>query len=545
MAIPGAFAPVEIDSKLLVDGGMANNMAVDVAKQMGADVVIAVNIGTPLSTRKDLDSFLGIIDQLTNIMTNRNVSAQISILGPTDTLLTPDMGAVTTASFDKMGEAIEIGARAARDVSDRLSHYSVSEDAYRAIREQQLNKARPLGNIEFVKMEQKSVMGSGLFFDAITTSASNVMNKDVLAYDIFELYKRGDFKDIDFTVIEENGKQGLLIKTKEKTETAHTIDLGLELSGTAQRDNNYRLVTRYQASNLNRLGAEWKNELWLGQRTRVFSEFYQPLNPYTWHLFLAPALEYKHYPVDQYLSYTDTNAIARYQITRTQAALDLGLQMGEYGETRFGYQRGTAKSELQTGTSQLTREEVDDGAYRVIMRFDQLDNPFFPRQGSLLAARYLYGRVHLGSDEDYESVETTMVKPFSLGNHTILLRGRWDTNFDSSNSLTKVFFLGGLFNLSGLNQDQVYGSNVALGEIIYFARVLKLSKLVGSAIYAGASFEAGNAWNTRSDVSSGDLIYAGSVFLGIDSNIGPIYIGIGHSEGNMTAVYFSLGAKQF
>ncbi len=92
MAIPGAFAPVEIDSKLLVDGGMANNMAVDVAKQMGADVVIAVNIGTPLSTRENLDSFLGIIDQITNIMTNRNVAAQISILGPNDTLLTPEHG---------------------------------------------------------------------------------------------------------------------------------------------------------------------------------------------------------------------------------------------------------------------------------------------------------------------------------------------------------------------------------------------------------------------------------------------------------------------
>jgi len=545
MAIPGAFAPVEIDSKLLVDGGMANNMAIDVAKQMGADFVIAVNIGTPLSTRESLDSFLGIIDQITNIMTNRNVSAQISILGPTDTLLTPNMGAVTTASFDKMGEAIEIGARAARDVSDRLSRYSVSEDAYRTIREQQLRKAKPLGKIEFMKTDEKSVYGSGYLFNAITKGASKVMNKDVLAYDIFELYKRGDFEDIDFTLIEEDGKQGVLIKTKKQEKTSHTIDLGLELSGTFQRDNSFRVLARYQASNLNGLGGQWKNEAWMGQSNRFFTEFYQPLNPFPWHFFIAPYGEYRNYPVDLYLNYKDTNAVAQYRIARTNAGVDLGFQMGGYGETRFGYLRGTAKSNLQTGTPTLPNQKNDEGAYRVAMKFDQLDSPFFPRQGSLLSANYTYGREHLGSDEDYESVQTLMAKPFSFGDHTILLRGRFDTNFDSTRSLARGSFLGGFLNLSGLNKDQIFGNTNALGEVIYFARILKLSTLVGSAMYAGASFEAGNAWMKRSDVSSGDLIYAGSVFLGIDSNIGPIYIGLGHAEGNMTAIYFSLGAKQF
>jgi NTE family protein len=545
MAIPGAFAPVEIDGKLLVDGGVANNMAVDVAKQMGADVVIAVNIGTPMSTREQLDSFLGIIDQITNILTNRNVEAQIRILGPGDTLLTPELGTISTASFEKMGEAIEIGAKTARDAQNGLSRYSISGDAYRTIREQQLRKARPVGKIDFVRMDQESVRGSGLLFNVITKSASSVMKKDVLAYDIFELYKRGDFEDIDFELIEENGKQGLLIKAKEQKKTSHTIDMGLELSGTIQRENSFRVVARYQASNLNRLGAQWRNEIWVGDRSRVFSEFYQPLNPYTWHFFLAPVVEYQNYPVNLFLNSTDTNAIARYKITKTHAGLDLGLQMGEYGETRFGYLRGTEKSDLETGISLMPELDIDDGAYRVTLRLDQLDSPFFPRQGTLLSATYLYGREHLGSNEDYESVKTTLVKPFSYGNHTILLRGRWDTNFDSTRSLARGFFLGGLFNLSGLNLDQVYGNTIALGEVIYMARILKLSKLVGSAIYAGASFEAGNAWLRRSSISSNDLIYAGSVFIGIDSNIGPIYIGLGHAEGNMTALYFSLGARQY
>jgi len=545
MAIPGAFAPVQIDGKLLVDGGVTNNMAVDVAKQMGADVVIAVNIGTPLSTRENLDNFLGVVDQITNILTNRNVQAQISILGPHDTLLTPELGTVTTSSFEKMGEAIEIGAKTARDAKDTLISYSVSEDEYRAIREQQLKKAKPLGKIEFVKMDQKSVPGSGLIMKLITKSANNVTKKDVLAYNIFELYKRGDFEDIDFDLVEENGKQGLLIKAKEQKETEHTIELGMELASTFERDNSWRLLARYQASRLNRLGGQWRNEVWLGQSNRFSTEFYQPLNPYIWHLFIAPSFEYQNYPVDLYLNYTDTNALAQYRVTKANAGMDLGLQMGEYGETRFGYVRGTAKSRLQTGTPELPNQDNDNGAYRIAIRFDQLDSPFIPRQGSMLSANYLYGREHLESDEDYESVQTLMVKPFSYGDHTILLRGRWDTNFDSTRSLSRGFFLGGLFNLSGLNQNQIFGNTVALGDVIYFARVLKFSKLIGSAMYAGASFEAGNAWRRRSDVSSQDIIYAGSIFVAIDSNIGPIYIGFGHAEGGMNALYFSLGSRSF
>jgi NTE family protein len=225
--------------------------------------------------------------------------------------------------------------------------------------------------------------------------------------------------------------------------------------------------------------------------------------------------------------------------------MDIGVQMGEYGETRFGYLKGKTKSSLETGLPQLPDQENDDGAYRVALRFDQLDSPFFPRHGGLLSAQYLYGREKLGSDDNYESVQTIIAKPFSYGRHTILLRGRWDTNFDSAGSLARGFFLGGLFNLSGLNKDQLYGNHLALAEMVYFAKIMKLSKFLRSDLYAGASFEAGNAWLRSSDVNSNDTIYAGSIFVGLDSNIGPIYIGFGHAEGGKHAFYFSLGAKQF
>jgi NTE family protein len=545
MAVPGVFAPVEIDGKLLVDGGVTQNLAVEAAKNMGADVVIAVNIGTPLSTRDEIESFLGVVGQLSNILTNRNVAEQISILGPQDTLIAPELGAVTTASFDKMDEAIEIGANAARGAREDLIRYSVGEDEYQAIRDQQLMKARTVKKIEFVKVDQQSVVGSGIIMKMITKSAQNILKKDVLAYDIFELYKQGNFEDIDFTIVEEDGKQGILINAKKQNKAVNTLEVGMEAAGTVQKDNSFLLVARHTASMLNSLGAQWRNEIWIGQYTLLSSEFYQPLSPYTWHMFLEPRAEYFSYPVDLYVDYTDDHATARYSVKRLNAGLDIGLQMGEYGEARFGYMNGKAEYSLDTGSSLLPDSKNDDGAMRASLVFDRLDSPFFPRHGSFLSAQYLYGRERLGSDYDYGLLRTSIVKPFSFGMHTILFRGMWETNFDSTEALDKGFFLGGLFKLSGFNMNQLYGRHVGLAEMIYFARIAKLPTLLGSDLYAGASFEAGNAWMRSSEISTSDTIYAGSLFVSMDTRIGPIYLGYGHAESNSNAVYFSIGAKIF
>lgn len=545
MAIPAVFSPVEIDDKLLVDGGVANNMAVDVAKAMGADVVIAVNIGTPLGARKDLDNFLGIINQITNILTNRNVEAQIKILGPTDTLLVPELGTISSGSFDRMSEAIDIGEKTALTARPGLIKYSMDADEYKAFRARQFKKVRPMGKIEFVKMEQQSVPGSGFLLNIVTRGADTVLKKDVMTYDIFQFYKRGDFEDVDFQLVEEDGKQGLLVKTKKQERAKNVVDVGLELVGTAQRDNQFLVVLRHTATNLTRLGAEWKNELWLGQTSRFFTEFYQPVNPSAWHFFVAPCFEYKDFPVDLYQDYTDTKSIAQYRVRETNAGIDLGLQMGEYGETRFGYLRGNNSTSLETGDPVYPDRDFDNGALKAALKFDQLDSPFFPTEGSLLTARYLYGREALGDEENYHSMDAILMKPFTYGRHTLILRGRRATNFNSTDLISRGFFTGGLFNLSGLNIYQVQGNELALGEAIYMVKVKRLSPLVGRNLYAGVSFEAGNAWRERSDMSTGDLIYAGSVFIGVDSSIGPIYIGFGHAEGGQNALYFSLGARQY
>ena len=130
MSVPAAIEPVRLDDKLLVDGGLTNNLPIDVARAMGADVIIAVNLGTPLMKPDQLTSVLGVTGQMVNILTEQNVQASLASLKPSDILVLPELGDFSAADFDHLPTTIPIGEAAARKVADRLAAYSVPKAEY-------------------------------------------------------------------------------------------------------------------------------------------------------------------------------------------------------------------------------------------------------------------------------------------------------------------------------------------------------------------------------------------------------------------------------
>jgi len=538
MAIPVAFAPVEIDGRLLADGGMSGNLPVDVARRMGADVVIAVNIGTPLSTREQLDNFLAITNQSIGFLTNQNVDEQLKTLLPSDILITPDLGDLTTGSFIRMYEAVEIGRKAAQDTAEKLSTYSLTEKEYRTFRQQQLKLSRRPDKIEFIEIRKEEILSAHILSGYLKRSMEKAQGKspeaEVLARDIFEISKRADLENIDFQLVEKDGKKGLILELREKQHVQHNIEVGLQLSNDFEGNSSYDTLIEYTLTRINRLGAEWKNTFRFGQRRKIFTEFYQPLETSVWRLFVAPYVEYDATP---FYLYVNDERIAEYQRKDLFGGVDLGLQFAEYGEFRLGLLKGRTEVERTTGEPTLPENTFDIGTYKARLVFDRLDNPGFPKKGLLLHATYLAGREHLGSDENYDVLKALFVNPISIGRNTLIPRIRWESALKRPDEFNQSFFLGGLFDLS----NQLYGQHVVLGELIYMFRLLK-NKVFGNDLYAGASIEAGNAWEKRSQASTGDLIYAGSVFLGADSIIGPIYLAFGHTDEGDNAAYFYIGA---
>jgi NTE family protein len=144
MSVPGAFAPQEIDGRLLVDGGLVRNLGVDIARGLGAQRVIAVNLGTTLMPREQVQSLVGVTAQMINILTDQNVNASLAQLGPQDLLITPQLGDYSAANFKEAWTTVEIGERAARQVAERLATFGIAEDAWQAWRASRLPPRTPV-----------------------------------------------------------------------------------------------------------------------------------------------------------------------------------------------------------------------------------------------------------------------------------------------------------------------------------------------------------------------------------------------------------------
>jgi NTE family protein len=538
MAIPGVFIPVEIDGRLLVDGGVARNLPVDVVRAMGADVVIAINIGTPLNKRDELDNFFAIAGQTTGFLTNRNTDAQIRTLQEGDLLITPDLGDIATASFTRMDDAVKVGRKAAGKAAAELSRYSVSEDFYQEIRSRQLKRSTRVGEIYFVDARQEKILRTTFLPGRLKKTLDKPLEPEDLAREIFEIYNRAEFKDIDFKLIERDGKPGIELYPVEKARIQHHFELGFQLNNDLEGNTSHDILIDYYLTQINNLDTEWKNTFRLGNQRQIFSEIYQPLNTSGWRYFLAPYVRYDSVSV---FLFEDSEKRAEYRIIERTGGLDLGLQLQQYGEVRLGMLRGKFRNKLDVGEQTLPENAFDNGAYKAAIVVDQIDNTSFPRSGLLFDSTFFAGRTSLGADEKYNLVKTTLVKPIAFDRSTIIFKGRWDSVLSSTREFNNPFFLGGLFDLSGLAPNQLHGKQLVLGEVIYFFKLLK-KKVFGNDLYVGASYEAGNVWDRRSDVSSRDLINAGSIFLGAASLIGPVYFGFGHAEGDNNAVYLYIGA---
>ena len=156
LAVPAAFDPVEIDGRLLVDGGLANNVPVSVARSMGADVFIVVNVGSGLFKRDEIHSALDVTAQLTNFLFTLNTEQQLATLGPSDVLIVPPLGDFSGGDFEHAADAIPIGESAAREASDALRRYSVSEEDYARYLASRDRARSGVPQIDFVRTENQS-----------------------------------------------------------------------------------------------------------------------------------------------------------------------------------------------------------------------------------------------------------------------------------------------------------------------------------------------------------------------------------------------------
>ncbi|MEZ1324164.1 patatin-like phospholipase family protein [Pseudomonas fluorescens] len=536
MSIPAVFAPVELDGRLLVDGGMTDNIPLDVAREMGVDVAIVVDIGTPLRNRKQLTTVVDVLNQSITLMTRSNSEEQLAALKSSDVLIQPALAAFGVTDFGKAQEMIDAGYRATRILDARLAQLKPVES-----QDAELNAARSPGQrtpvITAIRVENDSKVDDDIIRYYIRQHIGEPLDLGRLHSDMGTLYGLDYFEQVQYRVVHKGQDHTLVISARGKRSGTDYLRVGLNLSDDMRGDSAFNLGASYRINGINRLGAEWLTRAQIGDKQELYTEFYQPLDVGS-RYFVAPYASFEAQNVEAVL---DNDPIAQYRVERYGFGLNFGRQIGNNGEVRFGVGEAWGKADVRIGDQDLPSENFNEGFYALKYSYDSLDNVYFPHEGKDVSLTLMQFEPGLGSDTRYRQWDLKIDKAMSRGPDTLILGGRYGRTLNDANVVTSSFLLGGARQLSGFREDAISGQNISLMRAVYYRRLTPRSYLpLDFPLYAGASLERGRAWNNDNEFDSG-YINAASVFIGFDTPLGPLNFSYGLNDANEQAVYLNLG----
>jgi NTE family protein len=540
MSVPGIFAPLDVDGRMLGDGGLVKNLPVDLVKAMGAEVVIAINIGTPLMTREQLSSFFGVAEQSINILTEQNVRAQRALLvPPRDVLIEPDLGNLSSADFEKGVQFIALGEKATRAAADALRRYALPANAYAAYRDTLRRPQRTVDpELTYAGIRGTEITNPEVLQAQVGLVPGTKLELAAAQRDIATLYGRGDFERIDYRLIDRQGQGGVEFVVAEKSWGPNYLLFGLGFSSDTQGDNTFGLRMRHKRTWLDSLGGEWINDVELGTTNRVRTEFYQPLN-FAQTLF---ASAYGAVGSTSENIFTQGVKVAEYRVLDERVGVDLGYVLGSWGDIRIGPQLVHERADPTVASLSFPVTKLDEWGLAFLGRIDTQDNAFFPRHG-LRATLTAFSGTQRQDNLDRKVTRAELDAHLSLpiGDRDAINLGLRvaGTNLVES-TLLGNFRLGGFLEISGLRTRELEGAYLGRGRAVYLHRMGTLP-VFGNTYYVGGSLEVGNVWQQRSAISFGDTYKAGSVFFAADSPLGPFYIAWGHTSRGESTWYLLLG----
>ncbi|WP_162145267.1 patatin-like phospholipase family protein [Chthoniobacter flavus] len=534
LSVPALFTPQVIRGARLVDGGITDNLPIDVVKEMGADVVIAVESIDQLKKSSDLETATSIANQVLTIFVQKQMQEQIARLGPDDVLLRIKIEDLGAADFKKAPQVIDAGYQQTLQNRARLAHLSVGEDAFQQyLARQRVPRGKPVMvsflNVKTPQGEFHHALSKPMEFDV--KSMHPFVRLQSLIGDLGEMQK---FEVGDYQVIQRGDQYGLVVKAQQKKTGTSYLNFGFDLAYSSNDDTDFALLLAYRMTELNSLGGEWNSYLSIGETTRVQTEWYQPIDWQRRLFFAAHAL----FDSDYILGRTGEGDPLRFRQQDEFAGLDLGARLWQAGELRIGYDRGVGRIMEKLGPAKLP-SSFDRGWVHADLIIDNLDSESFARHGIYASSSVMASRRELGASDNYTRFEGQMFAPITFGKNTIVPRVSASLKLGGEHvPIYDQVPLGGFLNLSGFRRGSLFDDNAALAELVYYRKLADLGPGVARSLYGGFSLEAGEVWGGHFRLE--DATFAGSVFLGADTFLGPLFLGVGVSEGGNAAAYLQL-----
>ncbi len=545
LSAPGVFAPVEREGRLLVDGGIADNVPVDIARSMGVDVLIVVDVGSTLLPRKELTNAPVISNQMLAILINRGSQAQLATLSAKDILIRPALGDTSAFDFGRVARVIGAGEKAARESAGQLAALAVSEQDIQAYTLRREAVRIPPPRIDFVTVEPGSeryaAEANTLFGDLV----GRPLDPDAVARRMTALYGRGALDTLDYRVVGEPDHYGLAIDARPSSQGTNYLRFGLSLQDDFQGNSTYTAALRFVMSGITRNAGEWVTDLAVGSTSGISSELFLPLAQYSgW--FVMPHIS--DLARDLYV-YQEQNLVAKYRLHTFDYGVDFGRQFGNWGEIRVGALREQGHYVLSTGDPTDPNLPVQSFApydlheYFVRLTYDRLDDINFPRSGQQAVLQYSAYRNASGIVQAADQVTGSYIGAYSFGRDTLAFSAAGGTTLQANvTDLNLQFPLGGFLNLSGLRADSLLGPNYGIARALFYRQIGRGGpEYFDLPTYLGLSLEMGNVWPNRNEASFGNTERNASVWLGLDTFIGPVYIAAGFDTHGNQQYYLFLG----
>jgi NTE family protein len=538
MSVPGILAPVTIDGHVLVDGGVVANLPIDVMREMDVDIIIAVDAEFPLHPAAELDSAIKVSEQVLTILIRKETRRQISTLTDEDVLIRPDLGNLSSSNFGAIMSAVEPGAQATLAVAEQIQRFAIDEQAYADYLLQRAAPGQPDEPLAFVRIIHDGRLSDQALESRIRVKVGDPVDTRRMAADADRIYGLGLYEHVGYQLVKENGGNGVEYRATTKSWGTNQLKFGLSIDEGFEGSTAFNVGMRLTRVGFNSRGAEWRTDLQLGTDPNISSEFYQPVSA-SGHWFVAPRLDVGNSSLGLYES---EKAIAQLRIVEAEAGLDLGRRIGYSGEWRLGLYRGAGHTGVKIGDPMAVSRDFDTGGLSAGVRFDTLDDAYFPRSGVRAGLLWNSARTALGADNALDTFEADFSSTSSYGKYSWQFGLDYATTTRGEGAPQDLFPLGGFLRLSGLERGAISGRHAALARMVVYRRVGESAGVFDMPIYVGASMEAGNVWNTRSDIGFDSVLVNGSVFAGLDTYFGPIYLAAGFGEGSRSNFYLLVGA---
>ncbi len=535
ISLPGVFPAVQLDGQLLVDGGLAANIPISVARDMGADIVIAVWTPNDLLPEEDIGSVVDVLSQTVSLLILTNERAEIASLTDKDFLIRVETGDIGPTAFTRSDELIETGRVAMATETERLA--GLAEGRPPVVYAENGTETAPV--IGFVRIENTSRLDQSLLEGKVIDLAGTPADAAAIDEALDRIYALGPFESVDYVYEESEGQTGLVVRAVDRVPDAGRVRLGLIVENDFNTESDAAVSVDFRSAVLDAYGSEIQARATIGDFNEIAGEYFRFLDPrQSW--FTAVRGEIQNRPVNIYSQRGFKEA--GFDLTYGIAALDGGYQFGNVGEVRLGVELGTGRAKLNEGFAPFAEVDVDIGRLVATGAFDTLDDPFFPRDGVRASARWVQGLTALGDNADFQTVSGSVLSATSHGPNTLIGSLAAGQSLNGTAPLDALYRVGGLFSLSGYRKEELTDENFLTAQLIYRRQLLGDSQQIfGVPLFVGGSVELGDVWPGSTGVDAGDVRFGGSAFVAASTAFGPVYLAFGRSEGGRQSAYLLIG----